>query len=61
MFNTRGGGGKYGILFIFRLFYEYRNLEYGGIYGMYRVKPGGIRYSHSCGGVTGIREYVFTM
>ena len=31
------GGRKYGILFIFRLFYEYSNLEYVHIPVTYRV------------------------
>jgi len=45
--SARGGGGlhveyaggriNYGILFIFRLFYEYSNLEYVHIHGIYRV------------------------
>jgi len=39
MLNTRGGGRKeYGILFIFRLFYEYSNLEYAHIHVISRVK-----------------------
>jgi len=37
MWNTRGGGVKYGILFIFSLFYEYSNLEYVHIHVIYRV------------------------
>ena len=36
--NTRGGGEyKYGILFIFSLFYEYSNLEYVHIHVIRRV------------------------
>jgi len=38
MLNTRGGGRiKYGILFIVNLFYEYSNLAYVYIHGMFRV------------------------
>jgi len=60
MLNTRGGRIKYGILFIFGLFYEYSDLEYERIHVISRGKPGGMRYSYSCGCATGIREYLFS-
>jgi len=37
MLNTRGERMKYGILFIFSLFYEYSNLAYVHIHVIYRV------------------------
>jgi len=37
MLNTRGGRIKYGMLFLFSLFYEYSNLECVYIHAIYRV------------------------
>ena len=56
--NTRGGGRiKYRTLFIFIQFYEYSNLEYVHIHGIYRVAQAGyvIRIL-----VAAPREYVNT-
>ena len=39
MLNTQGGRIQHGILFRFSLFYEYSDLEYVHIYGIYRVNP----------------------
>jgi len=58
MLNTQSEE-HYGILFIFTLFYEYRNLEYVRVPCLIQGQGGGIRYSYCCGCVTGIREYLF--
>jgi len=55
-------GKEYHILFIFSLFCEHVDLAHVRIHAILQgLLTSGIRYSYSCGCVSGIRENVFNM